>query len=416
MSKQKLLLAFDWIGPQGVWPNGLSLDYYYTKETYEQATYSIGNKKNVYDLETRRHPFTYSKLQYVLGIDFKIEYKHINEIENEKYIYELTPLLKPYQWIDNCFKDVSFIVKEDNRLGKNIIIINDMNEGYGNKDHNFFEKLHNEITKEQLNPQNIIYISMNSILPDLYKEWYQQSSVTPIKMLSVYIYEHDYEKATKQKTKHYISLNRSPNPQRHAFVYELWRRNLLKYGYVSFPHKDEILDYKISKDDLEEFNLDTTRWEEFLDSLPYTVDTTDFTIQDCYNKPIHEYYSESYFAIISEQTFNDSECIKFSEKTFMALNNNCLPIYLYSKDTVKTLQSKLGYKTYFRNYDSIADKKQRFDAVINTIEKLCRIDLDTLHDMTYKIINNNQKVFTDRVDSYAGLSDTVKEINKWLTS
>jgi len=166
MSKQKLLLAFDWIGPQGVWPNGLSLDYYYTKETYEQATYSIGNKKNVYDLETRRHPFTYSKLQYVLGIDFKIEYKHINEIENEKYIYELTPLLKPYQWIDNCFKDVSFIVKEDNRLGKNIIIINDMNEGYGNKDHNFFEKLHNEITKEQLNPQNIIYISMNSILPD----------------------------------------------------------------------------------------------------------------------------------------------------------------------------------------------------------------------------------------------------------
>lgn len=414
MSKQVITLAFDWVGPQGFWPNGLSLDYYYSKKTYEQATYSVGNKKHIYDLESKRHPFTFSKLEHVLDKEYEIEYKHIKDVGNKKYIYELTPLLKPYQWLDDCFRDISFIVKNDNRLGKNIIIINDMNEGYGNTYHSFFKKLHDEIIKEQLNPHNIFYISMNSILPDLYDEWRQKNDVVPIRMLSVYIYEYQYEKVSKQKTKHFISLNRSPNPQRHAFVYELWRRDLLKYGYVSFPHKDEILDYNISENDLVDFGLDTSRWNEFLDALPFTVDKTDFTRQDCYNKPIHEYYSESYFAVISEQTFDDDECIKFSEKTFMTLNNNCLPVYLYSKNAAKTLQSKLGYQTIFDSYDTLSNKKERFHAVLDTIERLCSLDLKTLHKKTYKIIRSNDNLFNKRTRSHAGLKDTMKEINEWL--
>lgn len=418
MNDRKLItLAFDWIGPLGFWPNGLSLDYYYAKNNYEPSTYSTGNKKNLYDLESRRHPFTFSKLKYVLGIDYRLQYKHISEIVDEKYIYELTPLLKPYQWINNCFANVSSIVKKDNAIGKNIIVINDMNEGYGNTANAFFQNLHHEIESEKLNANNIIYISMNSVLGDLYDSWCIHNDVkNPIKILDVYIYEHYYETVKSSKTKHFISLNRSPNPQRHAFVYELWRRDLIKYGHVSFPHKDEILDYKISKADIELFGLDASRWEEFLDNLPFTVDTADFTKQDCYNKPIHEYYSESYFAVISEQTFDDAECIKFSEKTFMALNNGCLPIYMYTPYTVKTLSEKLGYQTLFNDYDTVTDKKLRFKTLINTIEQICSLNLNSLYDITNSTKVANDHLFKHRVDNYSGLKKVTREIDLWLKS
>lgn len=108
-----IVLAHDWIGPNGPWPNGQCLDLLVSPETYERSYYSVSNK-HVYNLEDYRHPFTYSKLNGVIGKNFTR--KHITECKG-KFIYELTPLLKPYQWVDNAFDYVSTVALEKQRQG-----------------------------------------------------------------------------------------------------------------------------------------------------------------------------------------------------------------------------------------------------------------------------------------------------------
>lgn len=411
----EITLGFDWLGPLGFWPNGLSFDYLINKDAKEKSFYSIGNNTHPYDLESYRHPYTYSKLSYLLDQNFKINYRTVYGIE-QKYIYEITPLLKPYQWINGAFDNISQKVKLDCNTGKCLIVINDMNEGYGVSNTDFFSNLNLELEKSGINPSSVVYITMNSIIDDLQKKW-NTNSVETFKVFSVYLYEHLYENNYAfEKTKHYISLNRSPNRHRICLIYELWKRDLIKYGYVSFPSPDQKLDYQIEKMVLADYNIDDSRWEEFISQLPFIVDTSDFTVQDCYNFSIHDYYKKSIFSIVSEQTFNEEECIKFSEKTFMPISNGCLPLFLYSPNTVSVMKQKLGYETLFFDYDSIIDEKQRFWEVVNTIEYICSVDIDILKQMSYCTIEKNLSLLKDRNNNSSGKKEFIEFINKWMQS
>jgi len=129
-----LILAHDWIGPEGPWPNGQSLDLLTNSEKYEKSYYSISNVYP-YGLESRRHLFTYSKIQPIIGENNFIR-KHITQC-NGKFIYELTPLLKPYQWTAVAFENISKIAIEKQQQGLCLFVINDMNEGYSNIKFNF---------------------------------------------------------------------------------------------------------------------------------------------------------------------------------------------------------------------------------------------------------------------------------------
>jgi hypothetical protein len=405
-------LAYDWIGPKGPWPNGQSLDLLTSPNTYEDAHYSINN--HIYNLESKRHPYTFSKIHSILGKKNVIQ-KHILQC-NGKFIYELTPLLKPYQWTDAAFDNVSSIAIHSQQIGKCLFVINDMNEGYSNKDYNFFEHIHKQIKKYLLNPRNILYITMNSVAEKEYTQWALLNNISDmINIQSVYLYESidDTNTTIKKPSKHFICLNRQPNPLRQCLIYELWRRDLLKFGHVSMPSPYEKLDYIFDKNNLKLFNIDDSRWEEFLKTLPYIADGRSFLDQTCSVNSITDFYYDSVYSIITENTIGEVDCIKLSEKTFRALGNFCLPLHIYSPGIGQEL-CKLGYTVDVNDIDSITDDNKRFWTVINKIEQLCQINIKKLHKQTRQIRLNNRLNLLNR--NAASVNQTRDYIYKWLNS
>jgi hypothetical protein len=382
-----ITLAHDWIGPQGPWPNGQNLDLLVSPDTYERSYYSVSNK-HAYNLESYRHQFTYSKIESIIGS--KYIRKPINEC-NGKFIYELTPLLKPYQWVDNAFDNVSDTAIQKQKEGKCLIVINDLFEGYSNKDYNFFENLHKQIDKVGLIHKNVMYITMNSVLDKEYNLWCNKNNVTNrIKIHSLYVFERLYNKdKITQPSKHYICLNRQPNPYRQCLVYELWRRDLLKYGYVSMPDPSILQDVKFNKDNLKLFNLDDSRWDEFLESLPYEVDGRDFTAQTCKFNTISDFYKDSVYAIVTENVFGDTDCIKFSEKTFNAFDNYCIPLHFYSTGMANELKN-IGYNID-TSVDNISNKQEKFFALVEKIADICNTPIEELHRSTAAVRKTNYK-------------------------
>jgi hypothetical protein len=162
-------------------------------------------------------------------------------------------------------------------------------------------------------------------------------------------------------TKHFICLNRQPNPLRQCLVYVLWQRNLLQYGHISMPGVNELLDFNFDKTNLQLFNIDDSRWQEFLDTLP--------------------------------------------------LRNYCLPLHMYSKGTGQQL-ARLGYKLDCKEYDNIVDDTTRFWALINKIEKICQININTLHNQTKQMrLDNRQNIINRKSQS---INQTRDFIYKWL--
>jgi hypothetical protein len=402
-------LAHDWIGPSGPWPNGQSLDLLTSPKNYEDSHYSITN--TVYNLESKRHPYTYSKLHAILGKN--ITHSHILDCNN-KFIYELTPLLKPYQWTSNAFDNVSAVAIQAQQADKCLFVINDMNEGYSNNTYNFFKNLHEQLDKFKLDPANILYITMNSVAENEYAKWTKLNNVTcTINISTVYLYESvdSVNDSIGVPTKHFICLNRQPNPLRQCLVYVLWQRNLLQYGHISMPGVNELLDFNFDKTNLQLFNIDDSRWQEFLDTLPYIADGRSFTEQTCSTNSITDFYYDSVYSIVTENTIGEKDCIKLSEKTFRSLGNYCLPLHMYSKGTGQQL-ARLGYKLDCKEYDNIVDDTTRFWALINKIEKICQININTLHNQTKQMrLDNRQNIINRKSQS---INQTRDFIYKWL--
>lgn len=342
---KQIILTYDWLGPEGIWPNAQSLDYFISPEKYGLSNYAIANSKHQYHLEERRHQFTYSKIKALLGA-YNVTYKHIAELEDNRAVYDITPLLKPYQWADSAFDYVSETAKSLQRKGQVLFFINDMGEGYSNQDYDFYSALHAQIKKYNLKENGIVYVSANALQVTEYKKYCKLNKITnPIKVREVFLFEFcSKEEVTVEKQYHYICLNRSPAPHRQALVYELWRRDLLKYGLVSMPDPNVKSDYKFSKSYLDEYNIDSSYWDEFLPSLPYIIDTQNFEIQNCSSDSLSIYYQKSLISIITENTYTTeiSDCIKFTEKTFRAIANHCIPAYIYAPNAAVTL-SNVGY-------------------------------------------------------------------------
>lgn len=405
-----IVSAYDWLGPEGPWPNGQNLDFYIDSAAYERSNYSKIDS-SPYGIEKFRHPYTQSKLTALVKSD--LEYRHITDCHS-KFIYELTPLLKPYQWVDNAFDSVSTLAIQKQKEGVCLFVINDMNEGYTNAEYNFFENLHKQIDKHQLLSKNIVYITMNAILPLEYDKWSQDKNIEQIRIIPVFLFENNYNREeVKIPSKHFICLNRQPNPHRQCLVYELWKRDLLKYGYVSMPHPDTVFDFEFDKNNLKLFNLDDSRWDEFIASLPYIVDGRDFQEQHCGFNTIEEFYKDSLYSIVTEQTIGNSDCIKFSEKTFKAFDNYCLPLYMYSPGMCIEL-IKIGYTTDNTGIDRIQDDAKRFKFLIDTVEGICKKPIEELHEQTLMVRNRNYQNLKRR--SKAARKKQLEFLNEWHES
>jgi hypothetical protein len=213
----------------------------------------------------------------------------------------------------------------------------------------------------------------------------------------------------------YVCYNANGKEYRQFLVTELFRRGLDKYGLISLLYRygspSQILDNFTS-----DLGFDTTKGygksvdeyakTEMVKRVPLVLDRSMESV-DKNDRPVDvNHIKNSYFNIVTESyMYNKSlpqshkTIFEMSEKTYKALN--CQPfIHLGSYGVLKYMRS-MGYKTFpelfDESYDDIINHTDRLLAVVDSIEKVCKMDDTEFHNIYCesiipKVIHNRELV------------------------
>jgi len=211
----------------------------------------------------------------------------------------------------------------------------------------------------------------------------------------------------------YVCYNANGKEYRQFLVTELFRRGLDKYGLISLLYRygspNQILD-----NFTEDLGFDITKGygklvdeyakKEMVKIVPLVLDQTMEEV-DRNDRPVSlNHIKDSYFNIITESyMYNNTlpqshkTIFEMSEKTYKALI--CQPfIHLGSYGVLKYMKS-MGYQTFpelfDESYDDIINHTDRLLAVVESIEKVCKMDESEFHNIYCesiipKVIHNRE--------------------------
>lgn len=192
------------------------------------------------------------------------------------------------------------------------------------------------------------------------------------KRSAVFEFAGDYQE--KNKGKKFLCFNKLPRKHRIDLLEQLLQRNLVKDGYYSFEGYEGWLD-----------NLDNGTYPAILrnrDSFPLRLNITDERPNPVDIIPDDlQYFNNSMFSIVTETIFykddNSPDSIFFSEKIYKPIILNHPFIILGRPGSLKKLR-EFGYKTFSpmidELYDTIVDDKERLNAILVEIERLCNME------------------------------------------
>ena len=374
----------------------------------------------------------------IFNKDYGIRYLHIDEIgDNQKYIIPVGVHQSPYEWcgggygnskLDHIFHNINTKYLKDLKRGNAYLLIDNSYEGY-----HFdwlFDYFHNGAIEYGFDPQQVIFISGNSILEDTLSEWKRVNNhKTSINVIGYSHFEHDigrdtfrysqyhdgikngyykhvpplpdyydqltYKKENLKDIKFFNFLNRRPRHHRLWMLSMMHEYNLEKDGIISANDSndtdiridDRILHYEY-RDRLKNILPKRLNGENNLrgDAAKFIHRT-------------HEQHTlDSWITIVSEAQFEDSmKTIFLSEKLFKPISCSHPFIILGSKNYLKEIR-KMGYKTFHPYIDETYDELsniERIDAIINElIVKSSMTDDDKLQwfaDM-HKILKYNKMI------------------------
>jgi len=200
----------------------------------------------------------------------------------------------------------------------------------------------------------------------------------------------------------YVCYNANGKEYRQFLVTELFRRGLDKYGLISLLYRygspSQILDgfterlgFDINSG-IGKLNDEYAK-TEMVKRVPLILDQTVEQVDE-WDRPVDiDHIKNSYFNIITESyMYNTSlpqshkTIFEMSEKTYKALI--CQPfIHLGSYGVLKYMRS-MGYQTFpelfDESYDDIINHTDRLLAVVDSIEKVCKMDEKKFHDIYCK--------------------------------
>ena len=225
---------------------------------------------------------------------------------------------------------------------------------------------------------------------------------------------------TDKKPYKYVCYNANAKEYRMFLVTELFRRGLDKQGLISLLFRYGSSE-QMSSDFTSDLGFDTTKGygksvdeyakTEIVKRVPLILDQTMEEV-DKNDRPVDvNHIKNSYFNIVTESyMYNTSlpqshkTIFEMSEKTYKALN--CQPfIHLGSYGVLKYMRS-MGYKTFpelfDESYDDIINHTDRLLAVVDAIEKVCKIDDKEFHniycrDVIPKVIHNRELVNSKKI-------------------
>lgn len=199
--------------------------------------------------------------------------------------------------------------------------------------------------------------------------------------------------------KKFLNFNRRRRPHRATLVALLDILNLRDKGYISLGVSDgnngwdaawnDITTYIKDESMLELFN---TNKERIFNIPDLYLDRTDLSV-NCFEHDImtDEYYSNSYFSLVSETYFFKESTIRdpfgFSEKIFKPILNKH-PFIVAGKPNSLSLLRTLGYKTFDTIIDESYDTEEADDIrlmmVANEVKRLCELDEQALKNFLDK--------------------------------
>lgn len=293
----------------------------------------------------------------------------------------------------------------------------------------------NLIKQWNLNSKQVIFMSYDLRSDETYKlllNEFLKFREYPINVIAMdtYLFEPhsgfgNLPLPTKEiKPYRYVCYNANAKEYRMFLVTELFRRGLDKQGLISllfrYSEPAQILNL-MSSDFTSDLGFDTTKGygklvdeyakTEMVKRVPLVLDRSMESV-DKNDRPVDiDHIKHSYFNIITESyMYNKSlpqshkTIFEMSEKTYKALI--CQPfIHLGSYGVLKYMRS-MGYKTFpelfDESYDDIINHTDRLLAVVDSIEKVCKMDDKEFHsiycrDIIPKVIHNRELVASKKI-------------------
>jgi hypothetical protein len=213
----------------------------------------------------------------------------------------------------------------------------------------------------------------------------------------------------------YVCYNANGKEYRQFLVTELFRRGLDKQGLISLLYRygspNQILDNftgDLGFDVTDGYGklVDEYAKTEMIKKVPLVLDKTMEQV-DANDRPVDiNHIKNSYFNIITESyMYNKSlpqshkTIFEMSEKTYKAIN--CQPFIHLGSYGVLRYMSSMGYQTFSElfdeSYDDIINHTDRLLAVVDAIEKVCKMDEKEFHniyckEIIPKVIHNRELV------------------------
>lgn len=210
------------------------------------------------------------------------------------------------------------------------------------------------------------------------------------------------------RKKRYLSLNYTARPHRVLLILELLKRKYLDRGYVSFGGtrnsdlykgnfydvqgegflwsmgKGDLASYLPALDDMGAWTLD----QEFRSGVMGEAIRMSATSPD-------DFFSESYFSIVTESEFTNTDFMRVTEKIFKPIMrlHPFIPVGNYR--TLGMLE-EMGYKRFdkfFNNgFDDVVNARERFDLIMIEVERLMSMsdqDIMKLYRESWDTLEHN---------------------------
>ena len=283
----------------------------------------------------------------------------------------------------------------------NKILLNAHPEGYIHFTYTDAESVIMDLFKDT--PLEDLYILSGSCDDSLLENAKLKQRVAYGPLIYNWIFEPDnlpevvHTKEEKEKT--FLSLNRVVRSHRAGLVVELYKRNLVDLNFLSFSKTASHAKKDQFSGSLYRFSDREKEYQEIEKTIPAVKLVDDVNLNENQATTISpfEFYKKSLFSLVSETFFFEGE-VFLSEKIYKPILHSHPFIVLGPAGTLAELKRQ-GFMTFGKwfneSYDSISDPIERFDAVINEVERVCKLPWEAqlkIFEESKYVVDHNRKV------------------------
>lgn len=303
-----------------------------------------------------------------------------------------------------------------------ILVLDDKSEGHPIVSDYLFKYLHMLVSRLQIPPSSLVYITSNLLAERKYDEWAGALKIEQqVRIISDNWFAPDTLRNLKAKfrkfdaskvDKTFLCFNRHFNNFREHFVRDLMNEGLVNKGYVSLcaatPEQIHILKNPDTYYDWAHRTIDRERYastvEQFTSLLPLTVDTTNFS-HNHVRTVTNKFYDKTLLSLITE-TWVHADTIFITEKTYKAIQMLHPFIILGNPGTLHELRQQ-GFRTFSplidEDYDNEPNLEKRKNLIISELKRLSSLSIEAQQELAEQlnpIAIHNRNVLQSLKHSY----------------